>query len=43
VNFGAQEIGKDFLGFHGFENKMIQGDFEVQTTWDFFLKSSMLF
>jgi hypothetical protein len=32
MNFGAQENGKDFLGFQGFENKMIQGVFEVQST-----------
>jgi hypothetical protein len=42
VNLGAQEIGNDFLGFHGFENKIIPGEFEVQTTWVFFLKSSGL-
>jgi hypothetical protein len=32
VNFGAKENGKDFLGFQGFENKNIQGEFEVQST-----------
>jgi hypothetical protein len=32
VNFGAQEFGKDFLGFQGFENKTIQEEFEVQST-----------
>jgi hypothetical protein len=32
VNFGAQEFGKDFLGFQGSENKKIQEDFEVHST-----------
>jgi hypothetical protein len=43
VNFGAQEFGKDFLGFQGSENKKIQEEFEVQSTYEFFLKSSQLF
>jgi hypothetical protein len=43
VNFGAQEFGKDFLGFQGSENKKIQEEFEVQLTYEFFLKSSRLF
>jgi hypothetical protein len=42
VNFGAQEIGKEFLGFKDLE-KMIQGEFEVQMTLYFFLKSPRLF
>jgi hypothetical protein len=43
VNFGAQENGKGFLGFQGFENKKIQGEFEIQSTYKIFLKSSGLF